>query len=109
MEWRLQLPVRRLLCFGTPEQAQGQSIPAVASALASGPGSISSRCLVENGGTPLSKKLWSLSLLALALCLGSLPVVAQDIYNNLNSDPNNVYQCCTGWTVSGTGTVGTSF
>ena len=57
----------------------------------------------------MSKKLWSLSLLALALCLGSLPVMAQDIYNNLNSDPNNVYQCCTGWTVSGTGTIGTSF
>lgn len=69
-----------------------------------------SGCLVGNGGTPLRKKLlWSLSLLALALCLGSLPVMAQDIYNNLNSDPNNVYNCCNGWTVSGEGTVGTSF
>jgi len=30
-------------------------------------------------------------------------------FNDLNSDPQNVYQCCNGWTVSGTGTVGTSF
>src|ERR1700744_1321942 len=60
---------------------------------------------------PLSKKFaWSLCLLALAVCVSSLPALASStFYSNLNADPNNVYQCCTGWTVSGTGTLGTSF
>jgi|HubBroStandDraft_3_1064219.scaffolds.fasta_scaffold161887_1 hypothetical protein len=56
------------------------------------------------------KKLVCLfGLLALALCI-SLPALAQiDLYNNLGSG-GSVYQCCSGWTVSGTaGTGGTSF
>jgi len=60
----------------------------------------------------LSKKLlWSITLLAAALLVSSLPAMADNttFFNDLNSDPNNVYQCCTGWTVSGTGTIGTSF
>jgi PEP-CTERM motif len=59
----------------------------------------------------LSKRLlWSICLLAVALCVSSLPAMAgSTFFNDLNSDPQNVYQCCNGWTVSGTGTVGTSF
>lgn len=60
----------------------------------------------------MSKKLlWSITLLAAALLVSSLPAMADNttFFNDLNSDPNNVYQCCTGWTVSGTGTIGTSF
>ncbi len=52
---------------------------------------------------------WSFSLLALALCI-SLPALADSntLYSNLGPD-GDTYQCCTGWTISGTGTVGTSF
>jgi hypothetical protein len=59
----------------------------------------------------LSKKLaWSFCLLALALCVSSLPAMAgsQSLYSNLGPS-GNTYQCCTGWAVSGTGTLGTSF
>jgi hypothetical protein len=56
----------------------------------------------------LRKIHWSLSLLALALCLGSLPAMAQDtFYNNFGTDFN--YQCCSGWTVSGEQATGSSF
>jgi len=57
----------------------------------------------------LIKKLaLSFCLLALALCI-AMPAMAQDtLYSNLGTG-DNVYQCCTGWTVSGTGTLGTSF
>ena len=56
---------------------------------------------------PLSKKLASsITLLALALCL---PAAAQTTFFSDLGPVGNVYQCCTGWTVSGTGTVGTSF
>ena len=59
---------------------------------------------------PLSKKFaWSFCLLALALCLGSLPVMAQQTFFTDLGPQGNVYNCCTGWTISGTGTVGTSF
>ena len=56
----------------------------------------------------MSKKFaFSFCLLALVLC--SLPAMAQQtFYTDLGSG-SNVYQCCDGWTVSGTGTVGTSF
>ncbi len=56
----------------------------------------------------MNKKLfWSGSLLALALCL-TLPAMAQNTYfDDFGSGFN--YNCCSGWTVSGTGTVGTSF
>jgi len=58
----------------------------------------------------LSKKLaWSFCLLALVVCLSSLPAMAQSTFFNDLGTGNNVYNCCTGWTVSGTGTVGTSF
>jgi len=55
----------------------------------------------------LSKKLaWSITLLALALC--TLPAAAQTTFFT-DFGPGNNYQSGTGWTVSGTGTVGTSF
>jgi hypothetical protein len=46
-------------------------------------------------------------LLALALC--SLPAMAgSTLYSNLGTG-STVYNCCTGWTISGTGSIGTSF
>ena len=55
----------------------------------------------------MSKKLaWSITLLALALC--TLPAAAQTTFFT-DFGPGNNYQSGTGWTVSGTGTVGTSF
>jgi len=59
----------------------------------------------------LSKKLaWSVCLVALALCVSTLPAMADSttFYNNLGPS-GDVYQCCTGWTVSGQGGTGTSF
>jgi len=47
-----------------------------------------------------------LCLLALALC--SVPAMAGTLYSNLGTG-STVYNCCTGWTISGTGSVGTSF
>ena len=57
---------------------------------------------------PLSKKLaFTLCLMALALC--SLPAMAQStLYSDLGTG-TNVYYCCEGWTVSGSGTIGESF
>jgi hypothetical protein len=57
----------------------------------------------------MRKFAWSFCLLAIALCV-ALPALADDntLYSNLGTG-NDVYQCCNGWTVSGTGTVGTSF
>lgn len=50
---------------------------------------------------------WSICLLALAVC--AMPAMAATtLYSNLGSG-SSVYNCCSGWTVSGTGTVGTSF
>jgi PEP-CTERM motif len=55
----------------------------------------------------LNRKLaWSLCLLALALC--SMPAMADTLYGNLGSG-NTVYNCCAGWTIAGTGSIGTSF
>jgi len=55
----------------------------------------------------IKKFAWSFCLLAIALCV-SLPAMADStLYSNLGTDP--IYQCCNGWTVSGSGTVGTSF
>jgi len=59
----------------------------------------------------LNKKfVWSCCLVALALCVSSLSALAgtSTLYSNLGPS-GNTYQCCNGWTVSGTGTVGTSF
>ena len=62
-----------------------------------------------NGGTNLNKKLaWSLCLLILALCVSSLPAMADTLFSDLGP-PGNVYQGGTGWTISGSGFVGTSF
>ena len=62
-----------------------------------------------NGGTNLNKKLgWTLCLLTLALCVSSLPAMADTLFSDLGPT-GNWYNCCSGWTVSGTGTVGTSF
>jgi len=58
----------------------------------------------------LSKKwIWSMTVLALALCMGSLPAMAQTTFYTDLGPMGDVYQSGTGWTVSGTGTVGTSF
>ncbi len=60
---------------------------------------------------PLNKKFaWSFCLVAIALCLSSLPAMAGDttLFSDLGPS-GNVYQCCTGWTVSGTGSIGTAF
>jgi hypothetical protein len=56
----------------------------------------------------LKRKLgWSLCLLALAVC--SLPTMADNtLYSNLGTG-TDVYNCCTGWTISGIGSIGTSF
>ena len=51
----------------------------------------------------MSKKIaWSIILLALALCLETLPAMAQETFFNDLGSGNNVYNCCLGWTVSGT-------
>jgi hypothetical protein len=55
----------------------------------------------------LRKLAWSLCLLALALC--SLPAMAQTTFFSDLGTGSNVYQCCTGWTVGGSGTLGESF
>jgi PEP-CTERM motif len=57
----------------------------------------------------LTKKFaWSFCLLAVALCI-ALPAMADDtLYSNLGTG-SDIYNCCAGWTVSGTGTLGTSF
>jgi hypothetical protein len=47
-------------------------------------------------------------LMILALVASSLPLMASDLYNNLGTG-TNVYNCCTGWTVGGSGTLGESF
>jgi hypothetical protein len=59
---------------------------------------------------PLSKRsIWSITLLALALCLGTLPATAQQTFFTDLGPANDAYQEGTGWTVSGTGTIGVSF
>lgn len=50
----------------------------------------------------------TLSLVLAALVLSSLPAMAGDLYNNLGTG-TNVYNCCTGWTVGGSGTLGIPF
>jgi len=56
----------------------------------------------------MKKFAWSFCLLAVALCI-ALPAMADDtLYSNLGTG-SDVYNCCSGWTVSGTGTLGTSF
>ncbi len=55
----------------------------------------------------MKRKLgWSLCLLALALC--TMPAMAGTLYSNLGTG-TSVYNCCTGWAVTGTGSIGTSF
>ncbi len=55
----------------------------------------------------MKRKLeWSLCLLAVVLC--GLPAVAGSLYSNLGTG-TSVYNCCSGWTISGTGSIGTSF
>jgi hypothetical protein len=54
----------------------------------------------------LRKLAWSLCILALAL---SLPAMAQTTFFSDLGTGSNVYNPSEGWTVSGTGTIGTSF
>jgi hypothetical protein len=56
----------------------------------------------------LKKLALSLCLMALALCV-SLPAMAQTTFFSDLGSGSNVYNCCSGWTVSGTGTLGTAF
>ena len=60
-----------------------------------------------------TKSAWSSCLLAFAVCAAALPATAQapgqgSLYTNIGSG-SIVYNCCSGWTVSGTGILGTSF
>ena len=56
----------------------------------------------------MSKK-FALTLCLLALALSSLPAMAQStLYSDLGTG-TNVYQCCEGWTVAGSGILGESF
>jgi PEP-CTERM motif len=49
----------------------------------------------------LNKKFgWMFCLLAIALCASSLPAMAGTAYTNIQ---DNSYQCCTGWTIGGSG------
>jgi PEP-CTERM motif len=58
---------------------------------------------------PLSKKFaLSFCMLALALCV-SLPAMAQSTFFTDLGPVGNVYNCCTGWTVAGSGALGESF
>lgn len=54
------------------------------------------------------KSLLSITLLALALCL-ALPAAAQTTFFSDLGTGNDVYQCCSGWAVTGTGSIGVSF
>ena len=57
----------------------------------------------------MSKKFeWSVCLLTLALCVSALPAMGGTLFSDLGP-PGDVYNIGAGWTVSGTGTVGTSF
>lgn len=57
------------------------------------------------------KFVWSFFLVALALCSGSLSAKADSTTFFSDLGPSgDVYQCCSGgWTVSGVGTLGTSY
>ncbi len=55
-----------------------------------------------------TKLAFSFCYVVLVLCVSSVPATAGIVYSNLGP-PGNVYQCCTAWTVSGTGTLGISF
>ncbi|MGA3054329.1 MAG: choice-of-anchor R domain-containing protein [Candidatus Korobacteraceae bacterium] len=49
----------------------------------------------------MNKKFgWMFCLLALALCASSLPAMAGTAYTNIQ---DNSYQCCSGWTIGGSG------
>ncbi len=52
------------------------------------------------------KSGWLLCLLAVALC--TMPAMADTLYSNLGTG-STVYNCCTGWAITGTGSIGTSF
>jgi hypothetical protein len=52
------------------------------------------------------KSAWWLCLLTLTLC--SFQVRADTLYSNLGTG-SAVYNCCAGWTISGTGSIGVSF
>lgn len=45
----------------------------------------------------------SVTLLAIALCLMTLPAVAQETFFSDLGPEGNYYQCCSGWTVGGSG------
>jgi len=64
---------------------------------------------IWNGGTLSKRSIWTFTVLALALCLGTLPAMAQQTFFTDLGTGNDVYNCCEGWTVSGTGTIGESF
>jgi hypothetical protein len=69
------------------------------------------RAFSENaGGGTLSRSLVSsLCLLVLALCVSSLPATAQTTFFSDLGTGSNVYNCCSGWTIAGSGYLGTSY
>lgn len=55
------------------------------------------------------KAVWPVCLLVLTVCMSTLPAMAgATLFSDLGP-PGNLYQCCIGWTVAGSGTLGTSF
>ena len=54
------------------------------------------------------KRLHSVLMPVLALCVCSLPAMAGVVFSDLGP-ADNVYDCCDGWTVSGSGTIGDSY
>ncbi len=55
------------------------------------------------------KWIWSITLLTVALCLGTLPALAQTTFFTDLGPQGDVYNSSTGWTVSGSGLIGESF
>ncbi len=47
----------------------------------------------------MNRRLWSLLILTAAVCWASVPAAAGTIFDDFG--PGNSYNCCTGWTVSG--------
>ena len=56
----------------------------------------------------MSKK-FAFSLCLVALALSSLPAMAQSTFFSNLGTGTDVYYCCEGWTMGGTGTLGTSY
>lgn len=54
------------------------------------------------------KKTLLLSVCILSIAIYAVPTMAETLFSDLGP-PGNVYDCCSGWTVSGMGIIGTSY